>query len=110
MAIIPVTIRPFEPSEKRILKLDKSKLDPKCLISGKAPSIEASHARTDSHAWGDSRHYNLENKSAIKSSAIRVQLNHGNPKDDESRLKSIMEDSLAPEIAEIEKPEPVVIK
>lgn len=89
------TTRPFELHEKRMLKLDKSKLDAKHLDKGKVPSIEAEHSRTDSHAWGKARHYILNNKSK-KMPETRVQLNHGNLKNDERRLTGIMESILAP--------------
>lgn len=96
---------PFEPREKRALSLRAEKIDPKYLSAGKAPAVEAEHKRTDRHAWGKARHYQLRIAAfggGLRN--VRIQLNHGDLKDDEQRLTEIMEDTLAPEpkIAEFE--------
>ena len=93
--------RPFEPHEKRALVLHTERIDPKYLSDGKAPTVEAEHKRTNRHAWGKARYYQLRiTDCGLRN--VRIQLNHGDPKDDESRLKSIMESQLAPEIVDID--------
>lgn len=102
------TTRAFDPHEKRALTLRAERLDPKHLVKGKSPFVEAEHSRIQTHAWGKARHYELTMEAPGTAggktpATVSVQLNHGDPADDETRLAEIMESNLAPiEIAELE--------
>ncbi len=100
---------PFSKGEKRTLTLRAERIDPKYLTDGEPPSVEAEHKRTERHPTHESRFYEIqglgtwdlgpgENNLHPTPYALRpvfVQLNHGHPADDESRLASITEDLLS---------------
>lgn len=94
----------FVERERRSLTIRAERIAPKYLVGEKSPIIEAEHKRTDRHPTHEARYYELtgipeDGKTGIPVSgnpAIRVQLNHGSPADDESRLAAIAEDFLSP--------------
>lgn len=78
-------------SEKLTLVLDAKGMGEKYLVDGKAPKAEATHKATITEQWGEGREYTV----AVAGKSIKVQLNHGDPKNDSKRLAAIVEDSLA---------------
>ena len=79
----------FTPGEKRTLSLNAAKLDPKHLVGGKAPMVEATFERSQRWPSHEGRFYGLTGD-------VRVQLNHGDPADDEQRLVEHTESFLMP--------------
>ena len=101
---LPIEKQPFAPNEKRMLTLRAEVIDPKYIIDGKPPSIEAEHKRTERHPTHESRYYEIQGlgirdlgigKNKNSQVPIFMQLNHGNPADDEARLTAIAEDFLS---------------
>lgn len=83
-----------------MLTLRAEVIDPKYLIDGEAPPVEAEHKRTERHPTHESRYYEIQGPGTrdLGPGTARIQLNHGNPADDEYRLTVITEDffSLVP--------------
>ncbi len=83
--------QPFAVNEKRALTLRAEVIDPKHVIDGKPPATEAEHKRTEKHPTHQARFFQLK----IKNQKSKIQLNHGDPADDEARLAAIAEDFLS---------------
>ncbi len=86
--------QPFAEREKRTLTLRAERIDPKYLtpLDGLPPHVEAEYKRAEKHPTHEARFFQLEIRNP--QSAIRIQLNHGDPADDEARLAAIAEDLL----------------
>lgn len=84
---------PFLMHERRELKLDAAKLDPKCLAKGKAPKAFATYAAARLRRTHRCRVFRLE-IGGLADTAVR--LHHGDAGDAEWRLTAIAEDLLAP--------------
>ena len=91
---MPTEKMPFDVKEKRVLTIRAERIDPKHLTDGRPPEIEAEHKRTECRPTHKARHYALV-VGRLNNPAIRVQLNHGNPADDETRLVEIAESILS---------------
>ena len=112
--------RPFDGNERRMLTLRAERIAPKYLVSDPdvspeptiPPIVEAEHKRTERHLTHEARHYELKvighrsevvgNKTEDRSPMTYdllpttfIQLNHGDPVDDEMRLAAIAEDLLS---------------
>ncbi len=75
----------FEVAETRTLTIPDDRLagiDAKHLIDGRLPVIEVSLERTEDHGH-QARFFTM----TINGSPAKVQLNHGDPADDEQRLE-----------------------
>ncbi len=108
-----IQIKPFAPHEKRLLALDKSRLDAKQLVKGKPPRIEATHKRTERYPSHEARYYELQGIGNREQGAgeklhptpyalcpVFIQLNRGDPADDEQRLAAIAANILTTENTE----------
>ena len=85
--------RPFAPGEKRALMIR----NPGAPGNGSPEvRVEATHKRTGTFG----RHYEMV--AGKKQPPVFIQLNHGNPADDERRLIAIAEDLLSAENAPLE--------
>lgn len=79
--------QPFAVDERRVLKIDAEKIDPKYLLDDKAPHIEAV-CRAQS---AGSRYYTVDVPEPL--SSLRIRLNE--PCDDEAELTEIVEELLS---------------
>ena len=80
-----------QPGHHVPLTLRAERVDPKHLTAGRPPAVEAElTANLDTHGI-PRRHYQL-----TKGVEAAVQLNHGDPADDPTRLRGIAEDLLGP--------------
>ncbi len=112
-----ITAKAFDKGEKRTLALDAVRIDPKHLTDGKPPEAEAEYQGVENWPTHEARHYEIQglgtrdqgpgksNEPLVPGAGslvpgayslvpVRVQLNAGDPADDEQRLAAIAEDLL----------------
>ena len=103
---------PFEVNERRLLTIRAERIAPKYLIAGKPtmqagkptmqagrlPKVDAQQVRIERYPTHNARYYRVAIETV--SWAVNIQLNSGNPADDEALLAEITEELLSDNFVE----------
>lgn len=91
---------PFEVNERRLLTIRAERIAPKYLVAGnptiqagRPPKVDAQQVRIERYPTHNARYYRIEIETV--SWAVNIQLNSGNPADDEALLAEITEELLS---------------
>ena len=91
---------PFAVNERRLLTIRAERVAPKYLIDGKLPKVDAQQVQIERYPTHIARYYRITiGKQSMK---INVQVNDGNPADDEAMLAEITEELLSDNFVERE--------
>ena len=96
---------PFAVNERRLLTIRAERIAPKYLIAGKPtkqagrlPKVDAQQVRIERYPTHNARYYRVAIETV--SWAVNIQLNSGNPADDEAMLAEITEELLSDNFVE----------
>ena len=89
---------PFAVNERRLLTIRAERIAPKYLIAGKLPKVDAQQVRIERYPTHNARYYRVAIETV--SWAVNIQLNSGNPADDEALLAEITEELLSDNFVE----------
>ena len=84
---------PFAVNERRLLTIRAERIAPKYLVAGKPPKVDAQQVRIERYPTHNARYYRIT--IDMQSMKINVQVNSGNPADDEALLAEITEELLS---------------